>query len=131
MPLLTPKEDRTFVDGPASFFLEPTKAVGGAGTCSSVPDCTRVLADPKEVPALLKKETVDPMFTPQCAGSSGPHKVVLATGETTWRSVVGTKADDVVPNHGFGGLLVTEDIEREGYLKSKGTLTWNGMTNSL
>lgn len=65
--------------GQSRILADPApEEMGGTGLYSSVPDYTRVLADLlKESPAVLKKETVDMMFTPQLAEGTSAQSALI------------------------------------------------------
>lgn len=126
------RDDGSLTDGPNPMFREPADESAGAGLYSNVHDYTRVLADLlKDSPVLLRKETIEQMFTPQFADGSNALKALEAKGERTWGPIMGRSTEGVVGNMGLGGFLVMEDCKRENYFKPKGTLTWSGMPNLL
>ncbi|KAJ4362862.1 hypothetical protein N0V95_001236 [Ascochyta clinopodiicola] len=129
MRMSTRKEDGTLQDGPNPFWPEPVKEGGGAGLYSNVHDFTRVLADLlRDSPVLLKKSSVDAMFTPQFkAGSSALRD--LHANSAFYQCALDDSMEGVVANHGLGGLLVKEDVNRENYFRPAGTLSWAGLPN--
>ncbi|KAF2492714.1 beta-lactamase/transpeptidase-like protein [Lophium mytilinum] len=135
MPISLRMPDGKFVTGPANFVSERpiVDELGGAGLHTSVPDYTRVLADLlKESPTLLKKETVDMMFTPQFEVGSKPHDGEYKQAALTSRGLVGgTIHEGIRPilNFGLGAMVTVEDIKTDVYYKPKGTLSWSGMPN--
>ena len=135
MRMSTRKKDGDLVDWVDAdlLFLEPAEwgGSGGLGMYASVPDFVRVLGDLlRDDPLLLKRESVDLLFTPQFAEGSGPFKTLEANGGM-YKQMIGGKPEGVARNHGLGGLLVMEDVERKEYFKQKGTLTWDGKPNLM
>jgi CubicO group peptidase (beta-lactamase class C family) len=102
----------------------PKDDQGGGGLYSSPTDYIKVLtAILKNEGTLLKRETVDMMFSPQLPDSK--YLEALANDPRTgvmYRSGV----DSRLWNFGFGGILNMEDVE--GVCK-KGTMTWGGLPN--
>jgi CubicO group peptidase (beta-lactamase class C family) len=138
MAMSTRKGDGTLTPGPEqTFAIDPVNEAGGVGSYSCAYDYTRVLADLlKDSPTLLKKESVDLLFTPQFAPDSAPHKALQAGRSMgMFDGMIGLPfsepADKIQYSHGLGGLLIVEDIKTEKYLKPAGTLTWSGMPNLL
>lgn len=133
MKMSTRNEDGTLVDGPNPLWPEPIEEGGGAGMYANVHDYTRVLADLlRDNPVILTSETIEQMlFAPQLPKDGQALKALYANSELTYRPMVGGSVQGVVGNHGLGGYLVQEDIEREDYFKPKNTLTWSGMPNLL
>lgn len=126
----TRKEDGTLVDGPNPFCPEPVKEAGGLGMYANVHDFTRVLADLlKDSPVLLKKPSVDQMFTPQFAPDSSSLRDLRASGEFAYQCTLDDSMEGVVANQGLGGLLVEENVNRETYFRPAGTLSWSGLPN--
>lgn len=128
--MTTRKDDGTLSDGPNPFSPEPMKEAGGLGMYSDVHDYTRVLADLlKDSPVLLRKSSVDEMFTPQfTTGSSALHDL-RAMGEFSYKCSLDNSMEGVVANYGLGGLLVEEDVERVNYFRPAGTMSWSGIPN--
>ncbi|KAF2106996.1 beta-lactamase family protein [Lophiotrema nucula] len=125
-------EDGKLSAGTHPPFPEPVEEGGGAGLYANVHDYTRVLADLlKDSPILLKKTSVDMLFAPQFEEGGAGLSALYANSEMTYKPMVGQSIDGIVINHGLGGLLVQEDIQRETYFKPKGTLTWSGLPNLL
>lgn len=109
---------------------DPEEEAGGAGMYANAADYARLLSDLlKDTPTIIKKETIELMFTPQFAEGSAPKKAMEASGEFTWGVVCGRNTEGIVPNYGLGGFIVTHDIVRENYFKPKNTLCWSGMPN--
>ncbi|KAF2807274.1 beta-lactamase/transpeptidase-like protein [Mytilinidion resinicola] len=135
MPISLRAPDGKLVPGPTNFISEKplVDELGGSGLHTSVPDYTRVLADLlKESPALLKKETVDMMFTPQFEVGSKSHEGEFKQAGFTSRSLVGGTVHEWMRpklNWGLGGVVTTEEIKTDVYYKPKGTLCWSGMPN--
>jgi CubicO group peptidase (beta-lactamase class C family) len=135
MRMSTRKEDGDLVDGVDEnlLFPEPEEwgGSGGLGMYASVLDFVRVLGDLlKDDPLLLRKESVDLLFTPQFAAGSDPFETLKAN-DVMYRQMIGGKPEDVVRNHGLGGLVLMGDVEREKYFKPRGTLTWDGKPNLM
>ncbi|KAK5055190.1 hypothetical protein LTR84_012939 [Exophiala bonariae] len=102
----------------------PKDDLGGGGLYSSATDYIKVLISIlKNDEKLLKRETVDLMFTPQLPDPKYLEAVVndQRTG-VFYRSGV----DGQRWNYGLGGLLNMEDAE--GVCK-KGTMSWGGLPN--
>ncbi|KAF1840247.1 beta-lactamase/transpeptidase-like protein [Cucurbitaria berberidis CBS 394.84] len=132
MSMSSRQEDNTFTDGPTPFWPDPIKEGGGAGMYASVPDFSRVLSDLlKDSPVLLKKNTVDQMFTPQFAEGSPALKGLRDISGSSYACALDASLEGVVQNFGLGSLLLMEDVERENYFKPKGTLSWTGLPNLL
>ncbi|KAF2265085.1 beta-lactamase/transpeptidase-like protein, partial [Lojkania enalia] len=127
-------EDGKLVDGPNPIWPEPIGEGGGAGMYGNSEDFLRVLADLlKDEPVLLKKETVDLMFTPQFADGTAALKALYKVGSSPFgfAHIVGMSTEDVVANQGLGGVLVIEDVHRDDFEKPRGTLSWGGLPNLL
>ncbi|KAF2867507.1 beta-lactamase/transpeptidase-like protein [Massariosphaeria phaeospora] len=125
-------EDGKLVPGTTPPWPEPVGEGGGAGIFTTVHDYTRVLADLlKDKPVLLSPSSIDQFFSPQFAPGSGPAQGMVTNDEQTWGPVLGAHTDGVSMNHGLGGALVMEDVDRKDYFKPKGTLTWSGMLNLM
>jgi CubicO group peptidase (beta-lactamase class C family) len=106
---------------------------GGGGLYSCVPDFMAVLSDLlRETPTLLRKETVDMLFSPQLPSESSPLKA-LKESFPLFAPMIGGIPATVGLNHGLGGLLVMEDVEvggkEEGGMMKAGTMTWGGAGN--
>ncbi|KAJ4375864.1 hypothetical protein N0V83_001142 [Neocucurbitaria cava] len=131
MSMSSRQEGGKFIEGPTPFWPDPAKEAGGAGMYASVPDFARVLSDLlKDTPNLLKKDTVDQMFSPQFAEGSPALKGLVDNGEM-YACTLDASMDGVVPNFGLGSLLLMEDVNRKNYFKPKGTLSWTGLPNLL
>lgn len=117
--------------GSSRILADPApEEMGGTGLYSSVPDYTRVLADLlKESLVVLKKETVDMMFTPQLAEGTRAHSALIREDRNTYRLMVGGTSRGLNISFGLGGLVILDDIEKPDYYKPKGTLTWSGLPN--
>ncbi|KAF1937935.1 beta-lactamase/transpeptidase-like protein [Clathrospora elynae] len=126
------QEDGTLIDGANPFWPDPKKEGGGAGMYANVADFSRVLSDLlKDAPVLLRKDTVDQMFTPQFAEGSSALKSLTDNGEYAYACALDASMEDVKPNFGLGSLLLMEDVKRENYFKPKNTLSWTGLPNLL
>jgi CubicO group peptidase (beta-lactamase class C family) len=112
------------------FFGDPAvEASGGAGLYSSGPDYVAVLADLlRDDPVLLRKDTVDLMFTPQIAEGSLAYQD-LHSDASSHQHFLGGASRDLDINFGLGGLLLMEDVKNHRLEKPKGTMTWGGATN--
>jgi CubicO group peptidase (beta-lactamase class C family) len=112
------------------FFADPAvEASGGAGLYSSGPDFVAVLADLlQDNPVLLRKDTVDLMFTPQLADDSLASQN-LHQDASSHQHFLGGSSRDLKINFGLGGLLLVEDVKNDRLEKPKGTMTWGGATN--
>ncbi|KZM22428.1 uncharacterized protein EKO05_0000058 [Ascochyta rabiei] len=129
MRVSTRKVDGTLEDGPNPFWPEPVKEGGGAGMYSNVHDFTRVLADLlKDSPVLLKKSSVDEMFTPQFTPGSSALRDLHANG-AVYQCTLDDSMEGVFANQGLGGLLVKKDVNRENYFRPAETLSWSGLPN--
>jgi CubicO group peptidase (beta-lactamase class C family) len=125
------QEDGTLTEGPTPFWAgDPVGEGGGAGMYANVADYTRVLSDLlKTAPTLLRKETVDQMFSPQFAEGSNTLRDLAAHADFSYKPALDDSVEGVNANHGLGGLLLMEDVERVNYFQPKGTLTWTGLPN--
>lgn len=122
------KEDGELIDGPNPFAPEPVKEAGGLGMYANVHDFTRVLADIlKETPTLLKKSSIDRMFSPQLAPESSALRDFR--GSSSYQCALDDSMEGVVANYGLGGLLMEQDVRRENYFRPAGTLSWSGIPN--
>jgi CubicO group peptidase (beta-lactamase class C family) len=112
------------------FFADPAvEASGGAGLYSSGPDFVAVLADLlRDNPVLLRKDTVDLMFTPQLAEGSTAYQD-LHLDASSHEHFLGGSSRNLKVNFGLGGLLLMEDVKNHRLEKPKGTMTWGGATN--
>lgn len=127
------QEDGSLKEAPTPLWAgDPVGEGGGAGLYTNVSDFTRVLSDLlKSSPTLLKKETVDQMFSPQFPQGSSMLAGLKANGDLAFKIALDDISDDVNLNYGLGGLLLMEDVKRENYFKPKDTLAWTGMPNLL
>jgi CubicO group peptidase (beta-lactamase class C family) len=132
MMMTTRQDDGTFVNNTTPFWPDPVAEGGGAGMYANVLDFTRVLSDLlKTSPTLLRKETVDQLFSPQFAEGSSALAGLKANGEFAYKCALDNSMEGVKPNQGLGGLLLMEDVKRDVYFKPKGTLSWTGLPNLL
>ena len=98
---------------------------------ASVHDYTRVLSDLlKNEPTLLKKVSVDLLFTPQLAAGSNAL-ASLSNDQFAVKPALDDSLDGVSLNYTLGGMLLTEDVRRDHYFKPKGTVSWTGLPNIL
>lgn len=130
MRMSTRREDGGLTDGPNPFSPEPVKEAGGLGMYANVHDYTRVLADLlKDAPVLLKKSSVDQMFTPQFTPGNSALRGLRTNGEVMYQCALDDSMEGVVANHGLGGLLMEENVQRVNYFRPAGTLSWSGLPN--
>jgi CubicO group peptidase (beta-lactamase class C family) len=128
----TRQDDGTLTDGPTPFWKgDPVGEGGGAGMYATVHDYTRVLSDLlKDEPRLLRKSTVDELFTPQLAvGSSALAE--FEADQFGYKPALDDSLEGVSANYSLGGLVLLEDVSRESYFKPKGTMSWTGLPNLL
>jgi hypothetical protein len=78
-------------------------------------------------PTLLSKAAVDELFAPQFEEGSSALAGLEANSEYTFKATLDNSLDSVTMNYGLGGLVVTEDVVRDDYLRPKGTLSWSGL----
>jgi CubicO group peptidase (beta-lactamase class C family) len=110
---------------------DPVGEGGGAGMYATVHDYTRVLADLlKSEPTLLQKSSVDLLFTPQLAQESASLAAFVGD-EFAFKPALDDSMEGVNANQALGGLVLIEDVQRENYLKPKGTMSWTGLPNML
>lgn len=102
---------------------------GSGGLYCSVPDYVAVLVDLlQDEPKLLRKNSVDLLFTPQLEdGSSAMEGFQKAS--YLWGSFSGGAPDDARVNHSLGGLLIEEGTK--GAEGARSTLQWAGGTGTL
>ncbi|KAL2784993.1 beta-lactamase/transpeptidase-like protein [Aspergillus keveii] len=106
---------------------DPVDDVAGAGLFSTVHDFVEVLGDLlKETPALLKRDTVDQIFTPQLTKESASLKA-LRQNSDVFVGLTGVKGGGDRVNHGIGAFLYEADA---GVVKA-GTLIGGGLQNLL
>jgi CubicO group peptidase (beta-lactamase class C family) len=129
MSISTRSADGTLTDGPTPFSDDPTGGEGGGAGCySNAHDYTRVLADLlKDSPSLLSKAAMNELFAPQFEEGSLALAGLQANSEYTFKATLDNSLDNVTMNYGLGGLVVTEDVVRDDYLRAKGTLSWSGL----
>ncbi|KXJ87132.1 beta-lactamase/transpeptidase-like protein [Microdochium bolleyi] len=102
---------------------------GGHGLCLTTRDYVAVLADLiADEPRLLRRETVQQMFTPQLDPGSATQKMLVQL-RVAWDMVAGSDVAEGAVNHGLGGLLVTKDTPASG--QPAGTLAWGGAANTV
>lgn len=136
MAAATRNVDGLLDHGPVPPFPEPIGEGGGAGIYSNAHDYTRVLADLlKDEPLLLKKESVDALFAPQFAKGSKSFEALHTNSGPAYGNTIGTSTDGLEFNHGLGGLIIAEEIDRDSYYKPKGirakiTLRSHSFSNS-
>lgn len=132
MSISTRQEDGTLTDGPTPFWADPVAEGGGAGCYASVHDYMRVLADLlKDSPTILQKESVDALFASQFPLESLALIGLEANNEYSWKPTLNNSIEGAIVNHGLGGVLVTEDVDRPDFFRPKGTLSWSGLPNLL
>jgi CubicO group peptidase (beta-lactamase class C family) len=107
----------------------PTKDdLGGAGAYSSPSDYIKVLASIlRNDEILLKRESVEQMFTPQLTPAQKAAYTNLAhsTPEMRYQLTSGVELGTEV-TWGLGGVIIEDDI-LDG--RRKGSLYWSGMPN--
>ena len=134
-----PTAESTSVYAPehqACFLPDMVDCQGGAGIYSSPVEYLKVIRallhalDAPEAPAvppaqLLRRVTVDAMFTPQLGDES--RKALQAVGEIPrFNYMMGGMPVSTRKDWGLGGLIVMDDLP--GW-RSKGTMTWGGTPN--
>lgn len=101
--------------------------VGGAGLYTSVSDFVKLLSDIlKDDPVILKRQTVDLMFTPQFAEGSAAMAGLRYNSQIIG-AMTGSGDISSSMNFGLGGVLSLQDC---GMMR-KGTLAWGGMPNMI
>tara|TARA_R110002003_G_scaffold1193_1_gene22734 strand:- start:6340 stop:7281 length:942 start_codon:yes stop_codon:yes gene_type:complete len=126
------QDDGSLASGTTPPWSDPIGEGGGAGMYANVHDYTRVLSDLlKESPTLLRKVTVEEMFSPQLTEGTQVFKDFLASGEFAYKPTLDDSLEGVKANYGLAGLLLMEDVTRDNYFKPKGTLVWTGLPNLL
>lgn len=132
MRMNTRQKDGVFADSRKPYgSMDPKSEGGGGGMYASVHDYTRVLSDLlKNEPTLLKKVSVDLLFTPQLAAGSNAL-ASLSNDQFAVKPALDDSLEGVSLNYTLGGMLLTEDVQRDHYLKPKGTLSWTGLPNIL
>lgn len=120
------------------WMLEPRHAMGGAGLFATAGDYSKLLgALLKDGGPILKKESVDELFTPQFATNSGSLVALNATlvdseeSTNVWRAYPSLSSTDrskydIEINHGLGGVVVLNDIPGR---RKRGSLNWSGLPN--
>jgi CubicO group peptidase (beta-lactamase class C family) len=125
------QEDGTLTDGPTPFWAgDPVGEGGGAGMYANVADYTSVLSDLlKPAPIILRKETVDQMFSPQFSEGSNTLRDLKAHADLSYKPALDDSVEGVDANYGLGGLVLMDDVKRTNYFQPKGTLSWTGLPN--
>jgi CubicO group peptidase (beta-lactamase class C family) len=139
MQISARQDDGTLEPATTPFWpIDPVGEGGGAGMYANVHDYTRVLSDLlRDSPVLLKKATVEAMFSPQFPQDSLALKGLVDNAEYAYTCCLDASMEGVTPNFGLGSLLLMEDVDRnkgvEGkeYFKPKHTLSWSGLPNLL
>ncbi|KAH6615400.1 beta-lactamase/transpeptidase-like protein [Boeremia exigua] len=132
MRMTTRQDDGTLTNSTTPIWPDPVKEGGGSGMYSNVHDFTRVLADLlKDSPTLLKRCSVQEMFTAQFVPGSSSHKALISLAPFSYQCSVGGSMDGVDANQGLSGLLVTNDVDRDDFFRPKATLAWTGLPNLL
>lgn len=102
---------------------------GGHGLCLTTRDFLAVLADlVADEPKLLRRETVQAMFTPQLNPGSAAQGMLVQL-RAAWDMVAGSDVAEDAVNHGLGGLLVTKNTPESG--QPAGILAWGGAANTV
>jgi CubicO group peptidase (beta-lactamase class C family) len=102
-----------------------TEDCAGAGPHPTVGDFIKIVGDlVKELPVLLKKETVEQMFIGQLPHGSNALRDLWETSDITL-AMTGMSELRGGVNFALGGMYVEEQM---GSMK-KGTLTWGGLPN--
>lgn len=102
---------------------------GGGGLYCCVSDYVAVLVDLlQDQPKLLKKETIDLLFTPQLEEGSIAMQG-FRKASYIWGSFSGGIPSDASANHSLGGLLINESAQ--GCKEATSTLAWAGGTGTL
>lgn len=105
---------------------EPEDCYGGSGLYTTVGDYLKVLRDlMQEEPKVLRRETVDAMFTPQLG--EGSRRDLRTSMEVMGAMIGGMVPEGVRLDYGLGGLLVVDDNPETGM--KGGTMTWAGHGN--
>ncbi|KAF5332016.1 hypothetical protein D9758_014591 [Tetrapyrgos nigripes] len=112
------------------FFMKPYTYkydAGGGGLYTKPSDYTKLLASLLRNDGLvLKKETVDMMFTPQLPDPKYLRATLKITPYPVSYTMLHAHSPDLQWNWGFGGILITEDTAGK---RKKGTLSWGGLPN--
>jgi len=122
------------VKGESVWTLEPRDAIGGAGIYSTPNDYSKLLAALLRGGApLLKKESVDILFSPQLGPGSvaGLREFIIGDSVETSFSRQYSQSDedyDKIPEiqHSLVGTLNTEDVPGR---RKKGSVNWGGLPN--
>ncbi|KAJ9659732.1 hypothetical protein H2198_002980 [Neophaeococcomyces mojaviensis] len=126
---VTRTKEGVLVPWPSQTGDNPPEAQGSGGLFASVPDFVAMLGDLiKEQPKLLKRETVDLLFSPQLQ-SKDTVKEAFEQARPLWGAMMGELVQGVEAEFGLGGLLVTSDSQGLGNIK--GTLCWAGATGTF
>ncbi|KAH7065654.1 beta-lactamase/transpeptidase-like protein [Paraphoma chrysanthemicola] len=124
------QDDGSLVEDKSADFPDPVSEGGGLGMYANVHDYMRVLADLlKEIPTLLRKDTVDLMFSPQLKEGTRAFSAFTSEGGPTYQPVYGNSLKGVKANHSLAGMILMADVTRQDYFKPKGTLSWTGLPN--
>ena len=127
MSVRLPSKPLTPFDG--ALLTVPAKDdLGGAGAYSSASDYIKVLASIlRDDKILLKRESVQEMFTPQLTSvqKAAYTKLAHSTPEMNDQLTSGVKIGTEV-TWGLGGVIIEEDIP-DG--RKEGSLYWSGMPN--
>jgi hypothetical protein len=121
-----------------SFLLyteSPADEYGGSGLMGTCDDLLALLKDfISDSPKVLKKETVEALFTPQI--STGALSLATLEGLREsgriyeWFSTGDIKAKDAKLDHGLGGLIVQSEVPDFGQPASL-ILNWAGSPGSV
>lgn len=121
------KPDGTLQQGDRPYPDPAAEDVGGAGLYTSVSDYVKLLGDLlKDDPVILKRQTVDQMFTPQFADGSAAKTSLLQNSQLIG-AMTGSEHFGEGLSFGLGGVLSLED---HGAMR-RGSLAWGGMPNMV
>jgi len=100
---------------------------GGHGLCGTVEEYIKVLQSMLNPGKLLKKASLDEMFTPQLSeAAKGVYMYIQAIpGGPRWTFGLGMNEPQVKKTYGLGGALLEEEFK----YRSRGTMVWSGMPN--
>lgn len=128
------RSENGLVKGESLWKFEPRDAIGGGGLYSTPNDYIRLLSALLRGGApLLKKESVDILFSPQLGPGSvqGLRKFIVGDSVETSFSRLWAPSDEEYANvpeiqYSLVGSLNTEDVPGR---RKKGTVNWGGLPN--